>query len=66
MRETRPSTAVRLPPETYDRLRKEADRFGLSMNFIITKAVEDLLDNIIDPADLRLTRPRPDDDPTES
>ena len=52
----RTPTAVRLPEQLHDRLRTAADERGLSINFLVTKAVEDFLDRLIPADELRLTR----------
>jgi predicted DNA-binding protein len=52
----RTTTAIRFPEELHDRLREAADRFGLPINFIVVKAMEEFLDRMIDPAEFRLTR----------
>lgn len=52
----RTTTAVRFPEDLHDRLRRAANSFGLPINFLVVKAMEDFLDHMIDPADFRLTR----------
>lgn len=58
MTPNRSATAIRLSPELLERLRSAAAERGISMNLLITKAVEELLDNLIPVAELRYTRPR--------
>jgi len=58
-RKARMTTAIRFPEELHERLRQAADAFGLPINFIVVKAMEDFLDRMIDPGDFRLTRDRP-------
>lgn len=52
----RTTTAIRFPEELHERLRQAADSFGLPINFIVVKAMEEFLDRMIDPADFRLTK----------
>lgn len=54
----RTSTAIKFSADTHARLREAADAHGLSMNFIVVKAVEELLANIVEPEQLRLTNPQ--------
>jgi RHH-type rel operon transcriptional repressor/antitoxin RelB len=42
------STAVRLPEETYDRLKELADRTGRTATYYIREAVEEHLDDLED------------------
>jgi predicted DNA-binding protein len=52
------TTAIRFPEELHERLRQAADSFGLPINFIVVKAMEEFLDQMIDPSELRLTKER--------
>jgi len=57
-RSQRSATAVRFPPELHDRLKQAAEEHDLPVNYLVVKAVEELLDNLIPPRELRLTRSR--------
>ena len=57
-RKSRMTTAIRFPEELHERLRQAADAFGLPINFIVVKAMEEFLDRMIDPAEFRLTKDR--------
>jgi len=50
-------TAIRFPDEMYACLREAADERGLSMNYLVVKAVEEFLERLIPAQELRLTRP---------
>jgi hypothetical protein len=52
----RVSTAVRLPIELYSRLRREAAERDVSVNFLVTRAVDHYLRNL-GPADPVMTEP---------
>lgn len=54
----RTTTAIRFPDELHERLRQAADERDLSINFLVVKAVEEFVDNLIPVEDLRLTVPR--------
>ncbi len=54
----RMTTAIRFPDDLHERLRQAADSFGLPINFIVVKAMEDFLDRMIDPSEFRLTKDR--------
>jgi predicted DNA-binding protein len=58
-RKSRMTTAIRFPEDLHERLRQAADSFGLPINFIVVKAMEEFLDRMIDPADFRLTKDAP-------
>lgn len=60
-RTTRTATAVRFPEELHERLRQAADSYGLPLNFVVVKAMEDFLDRMIPPSEFRLTRDRSND-----
>lgn len=51
----RTTTAIRFPEELHERLRQAADAFGLPINFIVVKAMEEFLDQMIDPSEFKLT-----------
>ncbi len=55
-RKPRTTTAIRFPEELHERLRVAADNFGLPINFIVVKAMEEFLDRMIDPSEFRLTK----------
>jgi predicted HicB family RNase H-like nuclease len=52
----RTTTAIRFPEELHERLRKAADERDLSINFLVVKAVEEFLENLVPASELRLTR----------
>jgi predicted HicB family RNase H-like nuclease len=52
----RTTTAIRFPEELHERLKKAADERDLSINFLVVKAVEELLENLVPANELRLTR----------
>jgi predicted DNA-binding protein len=58
-RKPRMTTAIRFPEDLHERLRQAADSFGLPINFIVVKAMEEFLDRMIDPAEFRLTKGGP-------
>jgi len=41
------TTAVRLPEDIHERLRDAADERDVSVNYLITKAVDDYLDRLV-------------------
>lgn len=55
-RRARTATAIRFPEELHERLRKAADSYGLPLNFVVVKAMEEFLDRMIPPSEFRLTR----------
>lgn len=52
----RTNTAVRFPPAVHERLQEAADERGLTMNYLVVKAVEEFLDHLIPADELKLTR----------
>ena len=52
----RTTTAIRFPEELHGRLREAAQDFGLPVNFLVVKAMEEFLDRMIDPSEFTLTR----------
>jgi predicted transcriptional regulator len=52
------TTAIRLPEDLHRRLREAADDRDLSINYLVVKAVEEFLENLIPVDELRLTRTR--------
>lgn len=55
-RKPRTATAIRFPEELHERLRQAAESYGLPLNFLVVKAMEDFLDRMIPPDEFRLTR----------
>ncbi len=55
-RRSRTATAIRFPEELHERLRQAADSYGLPLNFVVVKAMEEFLDRMIPPSEFRLTR----------
>lgn len=45
--ENRVTTAVRLPEDLHDRLKQAADERDVSVNYLMTKAVDDYLDRLV-------------------
>lgn len=52
----RVQAAARLTPELHDRLRDEADARDVSVNWMLTKAVEEFLARLAPADEFRLTR----------
>lgn len=48
--------SVRFPPEIHDRLAAEAKARGVSVNWLVTKLVEENLDRLIPADKFRLTK----------
>lgn len=57
-RKNRDSTSVRIRPDLHAELVKRAEAFGVSMSWLTNKALEEALQNMVDPTDFRLTRRR--------
>lgn len=55
-KKARTTTAVRLPEALHDQLRQAADDRGLSVNYMVVKALEDFLGRLIPADELKLTR----------
>lgn len=55
-RRSRTATAIRFPEELHERLRQAAESYGLPLNFVVVKAMEEFLDRMIPPHEFRLTR----------
>jgi predicted transcriptional regulator len=53
----RTNTAIRFPDDIRRRLQQAAEDHDLSMNYLVVKAVEDFLDRLLDPSEVKLTRP---------
>jgi predicted DNA-binding protein len=52
----RSATAIRFPTEMHERLRQASDEHHLPVNYLVVKAVEEFLENLLPPTELRLTR----------
>jgi predicted HicB family RNase H-like nuclease len=52
----RTATAIRFPEQIHEQLRVSAEERGLSINYLVVKAVEDFLERLIPANELRLTR----------
>lgn len=52
----RVATAIRVPRDLHDRLSEAAFDRDLPINFLVVKAIEAMLDNLIPVEELRLTR----------
>lgn len=50
------TTGIRFPEELHERLKDAADERDLSINYLVVKAVEEFLENLIPVDELRLTR----------
>lgn len=50
---------LRVSPETAARLTAAADDYGVAVNWIAGKLLDDGLDNLVPAAEFRLTRPPP-------
>ena len=57
-KKSRMTTAIRFPEELHERLRQAADNFGLPINFIVVKAMEEFLEHMIEPSEFKLTKAR--------
>ncbi len=57
-RRSRLTTGIRFPEHLHRRLKEAADERELSINFLVVKAVEEFLDNLIPADELTLTQPR--------
>lgn len=55
-RSERSATAIRFPAAVHERLRKASEDHGLPVNYLVVKAVEEFLDDLLPPDELRLTR----------
>ena len=53
---TRTTTAIRFPDELHEQLRRAADERDLSINYLVVKAVQQFLPNLIPADELTLTR----------
>lgn len=50
------TTGIRFPEDLHERLKTAAEERDLSINYLVVKAVEEFLDNLIPVEELRLTR----------
>lgn len=55
-RSARVNTAVRLEPETHEKLLKAAEERDLSVNWLINKACSEFLDRLLPPDEIQWTR----------
>lgn len=55
-KDQRTTTAIRFPEALHERLRTAAEERDLSINYMVTKAVEDFLTRLIPASELKLTR----------
>jgi hypothetical protein len=55
----RTTTAIRFPDELHRRLREAADERGLSINYLVVKGMEEVIDHLVAPGSFRLTTPEP-------
>jgi predicted HicB family RNase H-like nuclease len=55
-RDRRTTTAIRFPDGMHEQLKQAAADRGLSVNFMVVKAVEEFLERLIPADELRLTR----------
>lgn len=56
MAQPRTTTAIRFPPDLHERLAAAAAVRGLSINYLVVKAVEDFLPRLVPVEEWRLTR----------
>lgn len=52
----RRTTGIRIPEDLHERLKEAAAERDLSINYMVVKAVEEFLDNLIPAGELKLTR----------
>lgn len=52
----RTTTAIRFPEALHEQLRIAAEERGMSINFLVVKAVEDFLPRLVPSEEFRLTR----------
>lgn len=55
--EKRVTTAVRLPESLHDRVKEAADDRDVSVNLLVTKALEEYLDRLVPAEEILSTRP---------
>jgi predicted transcriptional regulator len=53
---SRTTTAIRLPDELHEQLKKAAEDRDLSINFLVVKAVEEFVERLLPAEEFRLTR----------
>ena len=52
----RTSTAIRFPDDLHDRLRQAAEDYGLPLNYLVVKVMQEFLEDMVPPNELRFTR----------
>jgi predicted DNA-binding protein len=52
----RSATAIRFPTELHEQLREASEAHGLPVNYLVVKAVQEFLADLLPPEELRLTR----------
>lgn len=55
-RKQRTTTAIRFPDELHERLKTAAEERDLSINYLVVKACEELLERLVPADEFRLTR----------
>lgn len=55
-RKQRTTTAIRFPEPLHEKLKEAAEERDLSINFLVVKACEDFVKNLIPADEIRLTR----------
>jgi predicted DNA-binding protein len=50
------TTGIRFPEDLHERLKQAAEERDLSINYMVVKAVEEFLENLIPVEELKLTR----------
>ena len=52
----RTATAIRFPEDLHERLRSAAEGYGLPLNYLVVKVMEEFLEDMIPPEELRFTK----------
>lgn len=52
----RSATAIRFPADLHEQLRVASEAHHLPVNYLVVKAVEEFLEDLLPPEELRLTR----------
>ena len=55
-KKARTATAIRFPEELHEKLRAAAEAYRLPLNYLVVKVMEEFLEDMIPPSELRLTR----------
>ncbi len=55
-RKKRTATAIRFPEELHERLRQAAESYGLPLNYLVVKVMEEFLEDMVPPHEIRFTR----------